>query len=428
MQIHAVDATGEDIFADMESEVRIYSRRWPAVFAKARGSHLEADDGRRFLDFFAGAGALNYGHSNPVLKDALLHYLQGDGIVHSLDMMTEAKAVLLYTLRDLLLLPRGLDYKVQFTGPTGTNAIEAALKLARKATGRTTIAAFTEGFHGVSLGALAITANADNRRAAGMGLHHTLRLPFEGFGAHEVCGLDLLEDLLGNSSSGVDLPAAVVVETVQGEGGVNVASMSWLQRLGAICRHAGILVIVDEIQAGCGRTGPFFSFEEAGLVPDIVCLSKAISGYGLPLSLMLVRREYDVWDPGEHNGTFRGNNPAFVTATAALRRYWADRQLESNTALSAEIIRSRIQRLTCNYSETIRAARGRGLLWGLEFASPDTARRVRDEAFELGLLVETSGAEDQVIKVMPPLTIAHKELEEGLELLESAVTAVAAVG
>ncbi|MFD8012598.1 diaminobutyrate--2-oxoglutarate transaminase [Streptomyces sp. NPDC058955] len=407
----------------LESEVRSYSRNWPVVFDRARGSRLTDRDGRVYLDFFAGASALNYGHNHPVLKRALLDYLERDGITHSLDMLTEAKEDFLREFGARVLGPRRLDYRVQFPGPTGTNSVEAALKLARKVTGRHTVVAFTGAFHGMSLGSLAVTGNASKRGGAGVPLGHTWRLPYDGFAGGEVSGLKLLDSMLDDRSSGLDLPAAVIVETVQGEGGVNPAGHTWLADLAELCDRRGILLVVDDIQMGCGRTGPFFSFEAAGITPDIVCLSKSLSGYGLPMALTLFRTELDVWQPGEHNGTFRGNNPAFVTAAAALREFWADSALEKQTEVRGALFEERLGDLAGRYPAHVSARRGRGLAWGLAFRESDAARRVAEAAFARGLLVETSGSDDEVVKLLPPLTATDEELAEGLGVLAESVAA-----
>lgn len=408
--------------ATIESEVRSYCRSWPTTFAHARGSRLVDEDGHEYLDFFSGAGALNYGHNPPELKRELISYLERDGVAHSLDMATVAKQELLRTFQQLILEPRGLDYKVQFAGPTGTNSVEAALKLARLVTGRQGIVAFTGAFHGVSVGSLAATANGYMRSAAGVPLHHTLRLPYDSWGS--VSGLDLLAGLLDDTSSGVSLPAAVIVETVQGEGGIRCASTEWLLRLQSICARHDILLIVDDVQMGCGRTGPFFSFETSGIVPDIVCLSKSISGYGLPMALTLMRPRLDRWGPGQHNGTFRGLNPAFVTATAALRTFWSDDKLEKSTALAGDLVAERLEALrSVNASLQLRV-RGRGLVWGLVFQEPAHAAHVARAAFDRRLLVERSGSQDEVVKLMPPLTITRADLAEGLRRLAEAVATV----
>ena len=338
------DTTPTGIFEDRESAVRSYCRVWPKVFDRAAGSKLYDEDGRAYLDFFAGASALNYGHNNPALKRALLDYLAGDRVIHSLDMYTVAKREFLTAFDELILRPRQLDYRVQFPGPTGANAVEAALKLARKVTGRTEVISFTGAFHGMTLGALAVTDSKLHRDGAGVPLVHAIRVPFGcGLDGSEP-GLPGIERLLQASGAGLDEVAAVIVETVQAEGGVKVAPLEWLSELSELCRRHGILLIVDDVQMGCGRTGPFFSFEAAGIKPDIICLSKSISGYGLPLALTLIRPDLDIWKPGEHNGTFRGVNPAFVTATAVLRVYWQDKELEYGTLAEGPARRGRAHR------------------------------------------------------------------------------------
>ncbi len=405
------------IFESLESNVRGYCRAWPTLFDSAQGSWLRDAGGREYLDFFAGAGALNYGHNNPVLKEALLDYIARDGITHGLDMSTVAKRELLEAVEQILLEPRGLDYKVQFPGPTGANAVESALKLARKITGRTTILNFTNAFHGMTLGALSVTGNAAKRAGAGVPLVHVNPMPYDGY----VDGVDFtwMERVLDDNSSGVDKPAAVIVETVQGEGGVNVARHEWLRALAGLCAARGILLIVDDVQMGCGRTGPFFSFETAGITPDIVTLSKSISGYGMPLALVLMRRELDQWAPGEHNGTFRGNNPAFVTAKVSLEHFWTDRKLEESTGRKGERISESFRALADAHAGV--STRGRGLVQGLVFEDASQASKVCRVAFEKGLIVETSGAEDQVIKLLPPLTITDDELDHGLKIITDAV-------
>ncbi|MET8776562.1 diaminobutyrate--2-oxoglutarate transaminase [Nocardia sp. NPDC004654] len=409
------------VFEALESNVRGYCRSWPTVFDTASGAWLRDEQGRDYLDFFAGAGALNYGHNNPVLKRALIDYLAGDGITHGLDMSTVAKRRLLETLRDTVLTPRGLDYKVQFPGPTGANAVEAALKLARKVTGRQAVLNFTNAFHGMSLGALSVTGNAAKRAGAGVPLVHVTPMPYDGYlGADD--DLHWMRRALDDPSSGLDKPAAVIVETVQGEGGVNVARAQWLRELADLCRARGILLIVDDVQMGCGRTGPFFSFEFAGITPDIVTLSKSIGGYGLPMALVLFKSELDQWAPGEHNGTFRGNNPAFVTAELALRHYWSDDALERATLAKGARIEAVLARLAADLPGV--STRGRGLVHGIVFEDPSLAGKVCQVAFDRGLLVETSGSVDEVVKLLPPLTIGEDELERGLELVVGAVGAV----
>lgn len=412
------------VFTELESNVQCYARSFPAVFTRAKGPFLYDEGGKTWLDFLSGAGALNYGHNDPYIKQALLDYIEADGVVHGLDLHTSAKARFLEEFRRRVLAPRGLDYKVQFTGPTGTNCVEAALKLARKVTGRTNVVAFTNGFHGVSLGALAATGNAHHRGGAGITLAGVTRMPYAGY-LGDVDTIALLDKMIADASSGVDLPAAVILETVQGEGGLNAASMEWLQRLEALCSRYEMLLIVDDIQAGCGRTGTFFSFERAGIRPDLVTLSKSLSGYGFPLAVTLLKPEYDCWLPGEHNGTFRGNNPAFVTATAALEHYWSDDTLAKQVDRHADCVTAFFGELENRFGGQLRT-KGRGLMRGLECPSGEIADDVSREAFERGLIVETSGSEGQVVKLFCPLTITEDRLMQGLTILERSIEHVLA--
>jgi diaminobutyrate-2-oxoglutarate transaminase len=403
---------------EFESKVRYYSREYPTVFSRSEDALLFDNQGRRYIDFFCGAGVMNYGHNHPHLKNALLEYVQRNGIIHSLDFHTEARSEFLRQFQERILAPRGLDYKVQFTGPTGTNSVEAALKLARKVTRRSAVVAFTNAFHGVSLGSLAATATSGNRRGAGVQLDRIIRLPFDGFLGS---GLDIeyVRKMLTSRGSGLDAPAAILFETVQGEGGLNPASEPFVTELFEIARQIGALVIVDEIQTGCGRVGPFFSFEHFGVVPDLVCMSKSISGLGLPMALLLMRPEHDQWEPGEHNGTFRGHNLSFVTAAAALD-FWDDPAFLELARSNSEQLRERLDELCERFGSAER--KGRGLFSGLELHDGEVARRVKSDAFEHGLLLETCGPNGSVIKTVPPINIASETLAEGLDVLEGALT------
>lgn len=415
------------IFDRMESEVRGYVRSFPVIFSKARGSELFDEDGRGYLDFFSGAGTLNYGHNNPILRERMMAYLESDGVTHGLDMATSAKKYFMQTMSRLVLEPRGLDYVLQFTGPTGTNAVEAALKLARQVKGRQNVISFTHGFHGVSGGSLAATANRKFRKAAGVALGNISFMPYDGYFGPDVNTMAYLERMLDDPSSGLDHPAAVIVETVQGEGGVNVASQRWLRELERLCRRHDMLLIVDDIQVGCGRTGGFFSFEAAGISPDIVTLSKSLSGFGLPMSLVLLRRELDVWEPGAHSGTFRGNNLAFVTAAQALETYWSDAALSEEVAAKERLVRDWLENLAHSCRDAGLGVRGRGLIQGLVAPVGDgLAGRIARRAFEQGVVIETSGAHDEVLKVLPALTIAREQLQRGLEIIERSVGEVLA--
>jgi diaminobutyrate-2-oxoglutarate transaminase len=412
-----------DIFEEWESEVRGYIRLFPTTFDTARGSLLIGEDGSEYIDFFAGAGTLNYGHNNPLFKQALLDYIERDGIIHALDLATRAKREFIETFRDLVLNPRQLRYKLQFTGPTGANATEAAIKVARLATGRTNVIAFTRGYHGLSLGALATTAARQYRSAAGVPLGNVTFAPYEGYFGPDVDTIELLATQLEDPSGGIDRPAAVIVESIQGEGGVNVASAEWLRRLAALAATHEIPLIVDDIQAGCGRSGDFFSFEQSGIRPDIVVLSKSLSGYGLPMSLVLISPELDVWEPGGHTGTFRGNNLAFVGATAALRNYWADDDFSVETKRKGELLQSRLATMAARHPGHL-VERGRGLFRGLaSLTDSDFAARVSREAFGQGVVIETAGAYSEVVKFLPPLTTDDETLLRGIDVVEAAVEA-----
>ncbi len=411
-----------EVIEAMESEVRSYVRSFPTVFAKARGPYIWDTAGQRYVDFFSGAGALNYGHNHPALKAHLLEYLEADGITHSLDMATVAKGAFLEALRDLVLAPRGLEYRVQFPGPTGTNAVEAALKLARKVTGRQTIIAFTNAFHGMTIGSLAVSGNRFKRNGAGMPLQGSVSVPFAGFLPEGGESLDYLERFLDDGGSGMPAPAGVICETVQGEGGLATASVAWLRRLARICRGRDLPLIVDDVQTGCGRTGRFFSFEVAGIRPDVVCLSKSLSGYGLPLAVTLIRPDLDrAWEPGEHNGTFRGHNPAFVTGRAALETFWRDGALEEATARRSRMLTDWLMELAARHSGAIQGVRGRGMILGLACTPPSLAQKICAAAFAAGLLVETSGPASEVVKLLPPLTGPDHVLREGFDILAEAV-------
>lgn len=413
------------IFERLESNVRGYCRSFPVTFATAQNALLVDDDGTEYIDFLAGAGTLNYGHNNPRLKESLIDYLKSDGVLHGLDMHTEAKAQFLEVLEQKILWPLELDYKVQFTGPTGTNAVEAAFKLARKVTGRTGIVSFTNGFHGVSLGSVAATGNSHFRDAAGVPLDNVSFMPYAGYLGDDANTLDYFATFLKDSSSGLDLPAAVVVESVQGEGGANVASFEWLQGLEELCREFEILLIVDDIQVGCGRTGTYFSFENAAIVPDIVTMSKSLSGYGLPMSIVLMKAELDQWKPGEHNGTFRGNNLAFVSAARAIELFWSNLTLSREVKRKGQRTQERLQQISDDVSAVSLDVRGRGMIQGLGCREcPKLAEAVSAAAFERGLIIETSGTDGHLLKLLPPLTIESELLEKGLDIIEESYHAV----
>jgi len=415
------------IFDRMESEVRGYIRSFPTLFTRARGAQLWDEEGTRYIDFFSGAGTLNYGHNHPVLKEAVLEYVESDGLIHGLDMATTAKKEFLETFGRLILNPRGMNYKVQFTGPTGTNAVEAALKLARQIKDRNNVISFTNGFHGVTGGSLAATGNAKFRDAAGVALGNVSFMPYDGYLGDDVNTIEYIERMLADSSSGIDKPAAVIVETVQGEGGVNVASDKWLRELEQLCRRHDMLLIVDDIQAGCGRTGTFFSFEASGIKPDIVTLSKSLSGYGLPMAMVLMSPEHDVWSPGAHNGTFRGNNLAFATAKQAIQSFWSSDDLSRDVTRKGKMIAMWLQHIADSYPDGQFSVRGRGMMQGLVSEDPELTAKIAAEAFTSGLVIETSGSGDEVLKVLAPLIIDDELLRKGLEIIEQSIVAVLGV-
>ena len=414
-----------EIYARRESEARSYCRSFPKSFVKATGSELTDAGGNTYIDFLGGCSSLNYGHNDPDMKAALIAHITADGITHGLDMHSDAKADFLTAFEEIILKPRNMDYKVMMTGPTGTNAVEAAMKLARKVTGRQNIIAFTNGFHGMTMGALSCTGNAGKRAGAGGGpLCGTTHMPFEGAFGEDVDSLRIVEAMLSNPSSGVDAPAAFIIEPVQGEGGLNAASPAFMRGIAKLAKDHGALLIVDDIPAGCGRTGTFFSFEEMGIEPDLIPMAKSFSGMGLPFAALLIKPEHDIWGPAEHNGTFRGNNHAFVTARVALEKFWKDDTFQKEIAAKAEILREALKRI----ADDIPGARlkGRGMMQGVDVGNGDLAGKICARAFENGLIIETSGARDEVVKVLAPLTTPETTFRKGLEILTEAAREVTA--
>jgi diaminobutyrate-2-oxoglutarate transaminase len=407
------------IFEQLESKVRGYVRSFPVIFESSKGSTMVDESGNEYIDFFAGAGTLNYGHNNPIISEALIDYLKKDGVVHGLDMATSAKKRFLTKFSETILEPRNLEYKVQFTGPTGTNSIESAIKLARMIKGRSNIAAFTNAFHGLTMGALAITGNTFYRDEAHISRSNVSFLPFDSYMGDDFNTLDYFRKLLEDNSSGLDLPSAVIVETIQAEGGINVASAQWLRNLAQLCHEFDIFLIVDDIQVGNGRSGDFFSFEEAGIKPDMVTMSKSI-GAGLPLALLLIRPDLDQWKPSEHTGTFRGNNLAFVASTEALS-YWDNMELSNAVKHKSEIIKTELERIADKYSELNPSVRGRGMIYGIEIKELGLTSQISERCFENGLIIELAGADDQVIKLLPPLIIDEESLMKGLLIIDQSI-------
>ena len=412
-----------EAFEIYESEVRSYCRKYPTIFTKSKGSYMYDEEGRKYIDFFCGAGALNYGHNNDYIKEKLIKYLMDDGIIHSMDMFTPAKRDFIDFFEKEVLIKRGLNYKIQFPGPTGTNAVEAALKLARKVKKRENVFALMGAFHGMTLGALALTTDKGSRGGAGVPLGNVTHIPapymFEGFDT-----IKYMETLIEDDHSGVEKPAALVIETVQAEGGIYVFSEKWLQDVRSFCDKYDILLIVDDIQVGCGRTGTFFSFERAGIVPDMVCLSKSIGGYGLPFALTLFKPELDIWSPGEHNGTFRGQQLSLVAAKAGLEIMLKEKT-EEHTREMGKVVEEFLNAEMPKISEKIKI-RGMGLIWGVDFSEfpKDTVKKMIHTAFDMGLIFESAGRGDMVAKIMPNLLVTKEDLLAGLEIFKNAAQKV----
>lgn len=412
-------------FEEYESQVRSYCRNFPTVFTTAKGSFLYDEDGKEYIDFFCGAGGLNYGHNNEYIKEKVLEYLQSDGVMHALDMYTAPKREFLEFYEEKILKPRGLNYKIQFPGPTGTNAVEAALKLARKVTGRNNVFAMMGGFHGMTLGSLALTTDASSRAGAGVPLYNVTHIPAP-YMFPELDTIHYMETLLTDDHSGVEKPAAIVLETVQADGGINPFPVEWLQRVRALCDKYDILMVVDDIQVGCARTGWFFSFERAGIVPDIVTQSKSIGGYGMPFALVLIKPELDIWSPGEHNGTFRGYQLSMVAAKAGLE-VMLNEHVEDKVRGQEKIIAQYMDEITALDSARVRT-RGIGFIWGVDLYHCDpegkASKQVLDLCFQNGLIVERVGRGNAVVKVMPDLLIDEATLRRGLDILKNAVAQV----
>ena len=408
------------LFEKYESNVRSYCRKYPVIFTRAKGSLLYDQDNTEYIDFLCGAGALNFGHNNEEVKKAVIRYVEEDGMIHGLDLYSRAKAEFIQTLEEKILQPRGLNYKVMFPGPAGTLAVEAGLKVARKATGRSNVFALMGGFHGMSIGALEATSEELARKASGVVLGNVTRIPHP-LDNPNFDTIGYMEMLLSNDHSGVEKPAALLVETVQGEGGINILPAEWLRQARALCDKYGVLLICDEIQAGCGRTGPFFSFERAGIIPDIVLMAKSIGGIGMPLAITLLKPEYDVLSPGEHNGTFRGFNLAFVAGKAALDIYVRDK-LEAEAKHKEEIIRSFFDENLPKLADNI-SARGAGVMWGVDFGAYPSklAFNIRKICFDHGVILELCGREDTVVKIMAAITIPDDILLKGLQVVFEAM-------
>lgn len=411
------------VFETYESNVRSYCRSFPTVFVKAKGSVMTDEAGKEYVDFFAGAGALNYGHNPDYMNRAIIAHLQADGIVHSMDMFTAPKRDFLEYFTENILKPRGLHYKVQFAGPTGTNAVESAVKLARKVKGRQNIFALMGAFHGMTFGSLALTTDRCSREGAGQPLNNVTHIPAP-YMFPELDTIAYMERLLTDDHSGIEKPAAVIVETIQADGGIHVLPVEWLQRLRALCDRHDILLIADDIQVGCCRSGNFFSFERAGIIPDMVTLSKSIGGCGMPMAMVLFKPELDIWEPGQHTGTFRGNQLSLIAGKAGLS-YFVENSLDKEVQRKSNIVERFLVDEILPMDNRI-DYRGIGLIWGLDFSGfdRDITKPLIAACFKNGLIVERVGRDNNVLKLMPPLVIEDELLMKGLQILKKSLQEV----
>jgi diaminobutyrate-2-oxoglutarate transaminase len=425
-----------------ESAARTYARSFPIVPVRAHGMTVEGADGRRYLDCLSGAGTLVLGHNHPVVLAAIRRTLDSGAPLHLLDLATAEKDDFTTALFESLPPAFADRARVHFCGPAGTDAVEAALKLMRTATGRRGALAFTGAYHGMTAGALAVTGSV---AAAPPARGDVTRLPYPypyrcPFGVGGRLGADLsatyTERLLDDPSGGVDVPAAMILEAVQGEGGVVPAPDDWLRAMRRITAERGIPLIVDEVQTGVGRTGAMWAVEHSGITPDAMVLSKAIGG-SLPLAVVVYREEYDAWQPGAHTGTFRGNTLAMAAGAATLR-YVADHGLVARSAELGARMTARLAALR-DRLPVVGDVRGRGLMIGVELvdpagtpdacgalpADPGLAVRVRGACLRRGLIVELGGRHDAVLRLLPPLTITDEQAEAVLDRLADAVEAAA---
>ncbi|WP_119581190.1 diaminobutyrate--2-oxoglutarate transaminase family protein [Streptomyces europaeiscabiei] len=426
--------------AARESAARTYARALPIVPVRARGLTIEGADGRRYLDCLSGAGTLALGHNHPVVLEAIRKVLDSGAPLHVLDLATPVKDA--FTTELFRTLPPGLAdrARVQFCGPAGTDAVEAAFKLVRAATGRTGMLAFTGAYHGMTAGALEASGGSYDVRVARLPYPQDYRCPF-GIGGER--GAELAarwtESVLDDPKSGVPLPAGMILEHVQGEGGVIPAPDGWLRRMREITAARSIPLIADEVQTGVGRTGRFWAVEHSGVVPDVMVLSKAIGG-SLPLAVVVYRDDLDVWQPGAHAGTFRGNQLAMAAGTATLAHVRENGLAERAETLGARML-TRLRGLTDQFT-CVGDVRGRGLMIGIEMVTPDApppsdgtgprppapslATAVQRECLRRGLIVELGGRHAGVVRLLPPLTITDEQTNAVLDRLTDAIASVAA--
>jgi diaminobutyrate-2-oxoglutarate transaminase len=415
-----------------ESNARVYPRHLPIAIADAAGSFVRDVDGNVFIDFLNGAGVLPLGHNHPELVRTVTEQL---GVfTHGLDFPTPAKDA--FTEAQLSMLPPGMRsrMKVHFCGPTGANAVDAALKLCKIATGRGDVISFQGGFHGTTHAAMALTGLVANKAAVANGVPGVHFFPYSSCSRCPVgliprtCTINCvhyLEQALQDPNGGIPLPAAVVLEMVQGEGGVVPAHPDFVTRVRALTRALDIPLVVDEVQTGCGRTGTWFAFEQYDIEPDIIVASKALSGMGLPIAVILYHEDLDVWAPGAHTGTFRGNQPAFAAGAKAVELVRRDDLLGNVRARGEQVART-LEPLAAH--PAVREVRGKGLMWGVELTAPgdgrtagQLAQEVQDRALRAGLILELGGRDDRVVRMLPPLNVTAQVMDIALTILVRAI-------
>jgi diaminobutyrate-2-oxoglutarate transaminase len=438
------DLTPDHVMLDQEeneSAVRSYPRRLPIAIKRASGLLVEDTRGQVFLDCLAGAGTLVLGYNHPEINQALKDQLDSGLPYQTLDITTESKRNFIHQVKAFLPQELAQNSVIQFCGPSGADAVEAAIKLAKQTTGRNTMMAFRGAYHGMTNGTMGMMGNLGTKaRRTGlmsdvhfMPFPYSLRCPF-GLGGDEgaKASIRYIERLLNDDEAGIMKPAAIIVEPVQGEGGVIPAPAFWLRELRRICDEHGILLIFDEIQCGVGKTGYNFAFEESGIVPDVLCLSKAIGG-GLPMSILVLKKDVDTWRPGEHTGTFRGNQLAMVSGAKALEIIQRDNLVE-HANIAGQYLRMGLEKIQSRVN-CIAEVRGKGLMLGVEIKQPNgelnkfgepksdgqLTLRIQRAALERGLMVEKGGRDGSVIRFLPPIIISFEQIDFALRVLEEAI-------
>jgi diaminobutyrate-2-oxoglutarate transaminase len=408
-----------NILERYESVSQNYVRSARVIFQRAQGSQLFDEDGNRYIDFNSGGSTLTYGHNNVGVCEALIRYISENGVVQTCEKTSVAKRAFVERFVKTVLEPRDLNYRMLLTDPAGGTAAELALRLARPHKNRTNVVAFTNASHGLTEGSPSVMGKHLSRHQFAGPRANTMFMPYCGYFGEDTDTIAYLRRYLKDSASGYDLPAAAIVETVQVNGGVHVASVAWLKALEQLCREFEILLIVDETQTGCGRIGPYFSFERAGLKPDMVVAPNALAG-GLPISMLLARPELDLWRPGEQVGAFQGDSLAFVAASELLKQ-WSDARSQE-TALRSTILQQELSNMVGRFRNRTVAIRGAGMVWGLDFGRPGSAAVVSAWALERGLVVEPARLRDEVLLILPPLTIEETLLRDGLSRLGQVVS------